>query len=60
MKPYQKRKEAIRKEVEECLKWCEENDYCYGELYVQQEYFYQLGKRYGLLKEFRKNEIIYD
>ena len=37
----------------------EESDYSYsyGGLMILQEYFYKLGKRYGLLKEFRENGI---
>ena len=31
--------------------------YSYGGLMILQEYFYKLGKRYGLLKEFRGNGI---
>ena len=34
------------------------HNYSYGELAVFQEHFYKLGKRYGLLKEFRENGII--
>ena len=29
----------------------------YGELYEIGEYFYRLGRRYGLLREFRENGI---
>ena len=35
-----------------------EKQYSYGELAEFGEYFYKLGKRYGLLKEFRENGII--
>jgi hypothetical protein len=34
-----------------------EHNYSYGELYEFGNYFYKLGKRYGLLKEFRENGI---
>jgi hypothetical protein len=34
-----------------------EHNYSYGELYEYGNYFYKLGKRYGLLKEFRENGI---
>ena len=34
-----------------------EHNYSYGELAEFGEYFYKLGKRYGLLKEFRENGI---
>lgn len=35
-----------------------EHNYSYGELYEFGVYFEKLGKRYGLLKEFRENGII--
>ncbi len=31
--------------------------YSYEGLSILQDYFYKLGKRYGLLKEFRENGI---
>lgn len=34
-----------------------EQNLSYGELAEAGDYFYRLGKRYGLLKEFRKNGI---
>ena len=34
-----------------------EHNYSYGELYEFGVYFEKLGKRYGLLKEFRENGI---
>lgn len=33
------------------------HNYSWGELQVWNQYFYNLGKRYGLLKEFRENGI---
>lgn len=33
------------------------NNYSYYDLMIFQEYFYKLGKRYGLLKEFHENGI---
>lgn len=33
------------------------HNYSWSELQIYQEYFYTLGKRYGLLKEFRENAI---
>lgn len=33
------------------------HNYSWGELQIWHEYFYTLGKRYGLLKEFRENGI---
>ena len=34
-----------------------EQNLSYGELAESGNYFYRLGKRYGLLKEFRENGI---
>lgn len=42
------------------INWqCENSDYPYSYegLIILQEYFYKLGKRYGLLTEFRGNGI---
>jgi len=33
-------------------------NYSYYDLMIQQEKFYKLGKKYGLIKEFRENGII--
>lgn len=57
MKNYQQRKEAARQEaVEWQLGLC---DYCpsMGELEEAGNYFYELGKRFGLIREFRENAI---
>ena len=46
---------------EKAIQWQREfNEYNYswGELYEYGIYFEKLGKRYGLLKEFRENGII--
>lgn len=56
-KTYQEMKEAAR---EEAIEW--QNNECdhnisYGELYEIGERFYNLGRRYGLLREFRENAI---
>lgn len=45
---------------EEAIEW--QNNECghnisYGELYEIGEHFYNIGKRYGLLREFRENGI---
>ena len=42
------------------IDWQQENSdytYSYEGLIIIQEYFYKLGKRYGLLTEFRENNI---
>lgn len=54
---YAQRKEAARQKA---IDWqCEASDqnYSYGELADFGGYFYKLGKRYGLLREFRENAI---
>ena len=57
MTNYQKRKEEVRNEaIDWQLDFCNHN-YSYGELSVFQSYFEKMGKRYGLLKEFRENAI---
>ncbi len=57
MTKYQKMKEKVRQEA---IDWqwdfCNHN-YSYEELIEFQSYFERLGKRYGLLKEFRENGI---
>ena len=58
MKTYQERKEEAR---EQAIIWqSEASEKClsYGELYEAGEYFSKLAKRYGLVKEFKKNGII--
>lgn len=32
--------------------------YCYSDLFTYQEFFETIGKKYGLIKEFRENAII--
>lgn len=57
MNKYQERKEKVR---EEAIFWqldFENHNYSWGDLAYWGEYFYKLGKRYGLLKEFRENGI---
>lgn len=57
MSKYQEQKEKAR---EIAIEW-QQNDsdfpYSYEGLAIVGEYFYKLGKRYGLLKEFRENGI---
>lgn len=57
MNKYQKNKIRIE---EEAINWqleFSEHNYSYGELAEWCDYFYKMGKRYGLLKEFRENGI---
>ena len=57
MSNYEQKKEQIR---EQAIDWqsdfCNHN-YSYGELHYFQCYFEKMGRRYGLLKEFRENAI---
>ena len=54
---YQQQKETARQKA---IEWqLNESDYpySYGGLAILTNYFYRLGKRYGLLREFRENGI---
>lgn len=58
MNAYQKAKENARnKAIEWQLDFCNHN-YSYGELAYYGDYFNKLGKRYGLIKEFKESGII--
>lgn len=58
MNKYQRAKQRARdKAVEWQSGFCDQN-YSYGELVYWQDYFTVLGKRYGLVREFRENGII--
>ena len=55
---YIKGKEAARQRA---IDWQNENmdsSYSYEGLAIVTNYFYKLGKRFGLLREFRENAII--
>lgn len=55
---YQMRKEAAR---EEAIRWQQEFDrkrYTWSEIRDWVWHFHKIGKRFGLLKEFRENGII--
>ena len=57
MSKYEQKKEQIR---EQAIDWQADfcnHDYSYGELAFFQCYFEKMGRRYGLLKEFRENAI---
>ena len=54
---YEEKKERVRQEA---IDWQNEfcnHNYSYGELTKFVYYFEKLGRRYGLLKEFRENGI---
>lgn len=55
---YEKRKEELR---DEAIQWSydtSERTMSYYDLMVEQSYFYEQGRRYGLLREFRENGIV--
>ena len=54
---YQRRKEQVRQEAIEWLLDFNNHIYSWGELAEWGDYFYKLGKRYGLLREFHENAI---
>jgi hypothetical protein len=54
---YQKRKEETRQQAIEWQQDFEKQGYCWGDLIIYQQYFEDLGKKYGLLKEFHENGI---
>lgn len=57
-KTYQERKEAARQQAIDWQLWASEQPLSYGELEDWMEHFERLGRRYGLLQEFRENAII--
>lgn len=56
-KTYQERKEAARQQAIDWQLWASEQSLSYGELEDWMEHFERLGRRYGLLQEFRENAI---
>ena len=58
MKTYQERKEEARAEAIETQQKIQKLALCYGEIHNMSCYFYKIGKKYGLLKEFKENGII--
>ena len=54
---YRENKERVRNEAIEWQLSFADHDYSWGELLVFQTRFEKLGRRYGLLKEFRENGI---
>lgn len=57
MKTYQQRKEEARNRAIEWQYQASEENYSYGEYAYFTDYFERLGRRYGLLREFRENGI---
>ena len=58
MSNYQAAKDKARNEAIDWQASCGEHDYSYGEFAECQEHFEKLGRRYGLLTEFKENGII--
>lgn len=58
MKTYGEKKEAARNQAINWQASFEQHNYSYGELANWAEHFTRLGKRFGLLTEFRENGII--
>ena len=54
---YQQKKEQVRNEAIDWQYEVAEMSLSYGELAEAQGYFERLGRRYGLLREFRENAI---
>lgn len=54
---YQELKERARQAAIDWQHDSIEFEYSYEGLITLQNYFYKIGKRYGLLKEFRENGI---
>lgn len=54
---YRKNKERVRNEAIEWQLNFADHDYSWGELLAFQAHFEKMGRRYGLLKEFRENGI---
>lgn len=58
MNNYQKAKAAAHEKAVEFSLTCGEKDLSYAELAEIGNEFYRLGRRYGLLREFRENGIL--
>ena len=57
MKNYAAMKEKARQMAIDWTNTDRNYSYSYDDLSILTEYFYKLGKRYGLLREFRENGI---
>lgn len=55
---YAARKAAAREQAIDWQMWQSEQNLSYGELAAYQAHFETLGRRFGLLQEFRENAII--
>lgn len=57
MSTYKRAKESARDKAIEWQRDFENQSYSWGELIFYSSYFEKLGRRYGLLTEFRENGI---
>ena len=57
-KTYQELKEQAREQAIDWQQWQSEKNLSYGELADYQAKFEKLGRRFGLVREFRENAII--
>lgn len=55
---YQRRKEQVQEEAREWQSSFSEESYSWAEVAEAGQRFERLGRRYGLLREFRENGII--
>lgn len=55
---YQTRKDQVREEARAWQLEASEKSLSWGEIAEKSDYFYKLGKRYGLVREFKENGII--
>lgn len=58
MNAYRKAQETARNKAVEWQMDFDNHNYSYGELVYWQNYFEKLGRRFGLVNEFRENGII--
>jgi hypothetical protein len=58
MSRYQKSKKEVRQFAIDWQADFSNHNYSYSELAVFQDVFFRLGRKYGLLREFRENGII--
>nr|DAY92965.1 MAG TPA: hypothetical protein [Caudoviricetes sp.] len=58
MTRYQKNKEEVRLFAIDWQADFNNHNYSYSELAIFQDMFFRLGRKYGLLREFRENGIL--
>ena len=57
-KSYQEKKEEARRRAQEWQNYYSNFNYSYMDLLSWQDFFYNIGKKYGLIREFKENGII--